>query len=537
MHNRYPNMSFFYTLRKSLPLALTAICLLAAQWARGQANEFVFTPSDTVYTAITPDSTIGTGTSDDVSYIIPLKFSFPFGEFRYTTMRVSANGFVLFGTGTMGNGSSNAYQSGSQPNGRVFNASNIYNNQSFVAFNQDLRANGTPMGIKWGGTAPNRWVVIQYTNFRRYPARFASDQINFQIAVYESGRLESRYGAMSAVEPASTGSMVGIRGLNRSDIFPLRGTWAAPVGGYSNRDSIAFSPTQKPVSGRRFRFTPTPAAPANLRVLAVSPASGALPGCTRGTQETLTITIRNAGTSAASTFSAGYILNNGAPVTQAISLPAPLAPNATTVVTLSGAQGMNLSQFGTYFIKGFVSLAGDVNRRNDTAAVTLNLRAPSAIPTNRIIDRIVTARANGWRSASGNPIRPADSANVWRAGSPFPGNGQISAYFDANNPSIQEWFYRPGLLAGGPISIRFKMGVTLNFSGRNPVSVFDDTLKLLVSRNCGITWETIAAFDQAGAEFDPVGAGGLRGEQPVNAFDAQFDQGQACISGQGAIHS
>ena len=34
-----------------------------------------------------------------------------------------------------------------------------------------------------------------------------------------------------------------------------------------------------------------------------------------------------------------------------------------------------------------------------------------------------------------------------------------------------------------------------------------------------------AAFDQAGAQFDPVGAGGLRSHQPVDAFDADFNQG------------
>ena len=46
-----------------------------------------------------------------------------------------------------------------------------------------------------------------------------------------------------------------------------------------------------------------------------------------------------------------------------------------------------------------------------------------------------------------------------------------------------------------------------------------------------------AAFDQAGAQFDPVGAGGLRGQQAVNAFDADFDQRQARLCGQGAIQS
>jgi len=38
-----------------------------------------------------------------------------------------------------------------------------------------------------------------------------------------------------------------------------------------------------------------------------------------------------------------------------------------------------------------------------------------------------------------------------------------------------------------------------------------------------------AAFDQAGAEFDPIGAGGLRGQQAIDAFDADFDQRQASV--------
>lgn len=497
-----PLMGFHLPQRSFLAKAFCAFCLIlsAPYAAMGQANEYVFQPTDLAYTPVLPDSTIGTASSGDASYTVPLKFSFPFGDFRYTTLRVSSNGFVLFGTGTLGNGTNTAFANTRFPSGRVFNAVATTNNLTFCGFNQDLRANGIPIGLKWGGTAPNRFLVIQYEAFRRASTGFEQDVINFQIAVYESGQLEARYGNMTILSPTATGTMVGIRGANRTDIFPLRATWTAPVGGVNNRDSLVFSAAQRPNSGRVFRFVPNPASQNSLRLLSVAPANGALSGCPRSSQEPLRFHIQNQGTQAQTTFELGYYLNANAVVRRSITLPAPLAPGATASVNLSGTDGMDLRAIGRYSIKAFVNLAAESNRRNDTARTSLNFTAATPFPTNTPLTTIRVASANGWRRATGVPIRISDSSNVWRSSFPF-SSETIGAYFDAGNAAINDWFYRPGLIAGGPVAIRFRMAVTLNFGGTTPVpSILDDTLKVVVSRDCGQSWETVAAFNNAGLQ-------------------------------------
>lgn len=46
-----------------------------------------------------------------------------------------------------------------------------------------------------------------------------------------------------------------------------------------------------------------------------------------------------------------------------------------------------------------------------------------------------------------------------------------------------------------------------------------------------------AAFDEAGAQFDPVGAAGLCGQKAINALDTDFDQRRAGFFSQGVILS
>ncbi len=93
---------------------------------------------------------------------------------------------------------------------------------------------------------------------------------------------------------------------------------------------------------------------------------------TLGTNVTIVDTVRNAGSN---TLAAGlpvkYTVNNGAVLTGA-STGASIAPGATTTVSFT----YNPPAAGTYILKVFSSLPGDIHTANDTVTYTLTVQQP-----------------------------------------------------------------------------------------------------------------------------------------------------------------
>ncbi len=107
---------------------------------------------------------------------------------------------------------------------------------------------------------------------------------------------------------------------------------------------------------------------ASSKGIKVSPAGIVIPG----TNLTIVDTIRNAGSNS---LSAGipvkYTVNNGSVLTGA-STSASIIPGATTTVSFSYTPPVA----GTYVIKVFSALAGDIHTGNDTVTYTLSVQAP-----------------------------------------------------------------------------------------------------------------------------------------------------------------
>ncbi|MFZ4633079.1 MAG: T9SS type A sorting domain-containing protein [Saprospiraceae bacterium] len=82
-----------------------------------------------------------------------------------------------------------------------------------------------------------------------------------------------------------------------------------------------------------------------------------------GTQESVTVRVRNLGLEPASGFSLGYVFNNGAPIVESATITT-LLPDSVYVHTF--ATKVDMSTIGAYSFKVFTTFLPDQNPRNDT---------------------------------------------------------------------------------------------------------------------------------------------------------------------------
>src|ERR1051325_5053362 len=186
---------------KKLSLLFTLIVLIAAKGYSQVAN-YAFSQASGVYTAISGGTNLGTATNDDTSFPnLPIGFTFNYNGVNYTTFSVNSNGFI-----TMGNNSSYSYL--------------ILNSQANVvaALNADLQGNSTGGNLQYltTGSAPNRVLVVQWTNYMHYPSG-NTENYNFQIRLYETTNVvEVDYGTFSPLTTTRT-YQVGLTGSTTAD--------------------------------------------------------------------------------------------------------------------------------------------------------------------------------------------------------------------------------------------------------------------------------------------------------------------------------
>lgn len=235
-----------YSLR-CLALCVTLLILAQSNWA--QVSNYSFSQASNTYTALaTSTNLIASGWDDNVA-AATLPFTFNFNNTNYTSVNVSSNGFITFGTA---------------PGNTLYfpiNSAGTFNG-IFSGFGRDLIDNGTTNPIRIGtiGTTPNRVFIIQWTNARRWNnGGIEGDVLNFQIRLYETSNvIECRYGTCTATSTTLTTCQVGLRGATNAD-FSNRSSassWASTVAGTSNSANISNSNTILPASGLSFLWTP-----------------------------------------------------------------------------------------------------------------------------------------------------------------------------------------------------------------------------------------------------------------------------------------
>ena len=224
--------------------------------SNAQVSSYTFSQSAGTYTPITGGTVLGTPSNDDnIFSALPIGFPFCYNGAQYTEFGVCANGWLYMGN-SVATSSYTAIGSGSQ-------------NNVVAAFNFDIQSEATIGELRYQtiGTAPNRTLVVQWSNYDAYQSVVNSDVYNFQIRLSEStSQVDIVYGSFTCASGIRT-AQVGLRGSSVADFNDLQivngsQTWATPISGANANVTceINNSPLLIPSPGQTYTFS-QPAAP------------------------------------------------------------------------------------------------------------------------------------------------------------------------------------------------------------------------------------------------------------------------------------
>ena len=280
------------------------------------------------------------------------------------------------------------------------------------------------------------------------------------------------------------------------------GTGTAPV--KSKLDITAYKNANMRVRFRSVGLWPWYWAFDNVRVFQPSPndigvsaliaPSGS---CGLSASSPVRIKVRNFGSVAQSAYQINYRIGNNPPVVQTIS-GVSLGPNTELEHTFSTPA--NLSAPGDYFISAWTTLAGDGGPSNDSLTNQKITKLGSTISLVNFGtfngDNLSTIYP-GWNEATGT--NPTGNTSQWRlsAAEQQTAFGTITAAINLYTTSRREWIVMPSFQANATSGLVFKAALTNWLTAEADEMGSDDSLKVMVSTNCGLTWSRIFSFTAA----------------------------------------
>jgi len=249
-------------------LALTvSLFVLTQSKAAAQVANYAFANSSGTYTAITGTAYQSGSATLDVNAIsgdIPIGFTFRYNNENYTNIRISNNGFIVFGN-------QSPVVTNYTPISRTSNvvaATNGYDG-AISGFGLDLVASGVGSpSIRYGSSGSD--FVVQFTDMRRAGV-VSSERITFQIRLTQTTNVISIvYGACTGSTANVTFPQIGLRGASSFDwknlllALTTASTWGNVTSQNSNGTASSSSEvrfttataTVVPNSGRTFTWTP-----------------------------------------------------------------------------------------------------------------------------------------------------------------------------------------------------------------------------------------------------------------------------------------
>ena len=278
-----------------------------------------------------------------------------------------------------------------------------------------------------------------------------------------------------------------------------RGTWAAP-----NVARFNISQYRNSAMKVRFHFTgmwPWYWAIDNLKIFVPQPSdvgvvSVLTPSSECGIAPSLNLKVRinNYGTAGQNNFPIAYSVNGGPPVVETVT--SSVASNATKDYTFSTP--LNLSSPGAYRIKVWTGLLSDLDHENDTLSNFLITRYEASIPplTFDTYDGTNLPEAQiAWKESKGKV--PGGTTSLWTKGSPLQQAtfGSNTARVNLNGNLAREWMIGPSIRPQANTGIVFRAAITdwngntLDYMGQ------DDSLRIMVSTNCGQNWRAIFSIN------------------------------------------
>nr|HPN27283.1 hypothetical protein [Candidatus Cloacimonas sp.] len=346
---------------KQLSLLLVMISMVCFAWATIDEHYEFFATTGT-YTPIT-GTNAGISSDDVLSDIIPIGFTFSYGDFSYSEVKISSNGWIGLGT--------------SQTYSNLSNSLNSTTYQPVVApLWDDLSMVSGTVSYLMSGTAPNRVFIIQYENAKWYysgPVGF-----NFQVQLFETGKISFIYGSNPGI-PNNPSASIGI------NMSPGGVGWfysVNPTDGSASTTIETSNISTFPNQGTVFEFNPVIPQPNDLAAIAISGNITPSVGLTAN----YTITIRNRGTNPQSTYQVQLIDSNGTELGSVNG--ATIQPNQNLDFQVSWIPSVG----GPLVIRGKVILAGDQNPNNDLSYPINIYIQPEGVQAVTIADGTETMR-------------------------------------------------------------------------------------------------------------------------------------------------
>lgn len=502
-------------MKKLFILCAVLFALSNITWA--QASNYGFASSSGTYTALSSETILWSATFDDeVSSSITIP-SFTFNGTAYTSMYVSANGWLTLGT---------TAPSGYSP----ISGTGTYS-AAISPYGNDLQQAGSGTPQVSYNTNDGGEIVVQWQDARRYGTSYSTHSLSFQARLNPTtGVIKFVYGGTIAATSGSATLQVGLRGSANTD-FNNRTTttnWAATTAGTLNSSSMTFSSTVLPASGLTYTFTPPPP----LDMGAITLVSPGTVGC-YGTNQTVTVRIKNYGSQIID-----FAVNN-VTVNSSVTGPNPqtfgavvlnsgtLAVNATQDVVVSTTY--NMSATGTYTFNASTSVTGDGNAGNDAmTAQTRTLAASVSLP--QTVDFTGYTGANlttvfpNWYEAAG--ATPTGTTSLWTSQTGLGVTGNITARINLYTTSRNEWIIGPKLTPTATTVLKFKAAVSdWNSIVAGDAMGSDDKVRVMVSNDCGVTWTSIFQLDATSSlsltlTEQSVSLGSYSGQPIIVAFYA-----------------
>lgn len=247
-------------MKRVTSLLMMLLLLTFTHVVKAQISTYTFESSSGTYTELTGGTVLAAaGWDDQVIANDPLGFTFNFNGVDYTTVSVSANGYLIIG--------------GTASMGYTPISSTVVAAGSVAAFGRDLQSIAVTGEIRseTTGTAGDYVYTVQWKNAKRYGVNYADEVLNFQIKLFQNGnKAQVVYGPITGSAYATpVHPQVGMRGATNTDYTNRTTTtnWAATTAGAINTATCTLTNLVFPANGQTFTFLPpvagTPFPPTN----------------------------------------------------------------------------------------------------------------------------------------------------------------------------------------------------------------------------------------------------------------------------------
>ena len=364
--------------------------------AAAQLTTYDFSQQLGTYTELAADSALEAGAlpDDRVYNAIPIGFDFLYNGQRHRLISVNSNGFIAFGASVSATGIGAAYLSNITGDGQALGGTG--SNNVAAALNADLIAMPiSRISLARLGQAPNRQLVVQWKDYSFYQTGQVGDSLNFQIRLHEgSNTVEYVYGRTGLRVTAGRNVQVGLRGSSANFVRARTASagqgWLNTLGSILGNGRVVLSRVMQPQVGLAFRFTPRP----DLAVRRLRPLL--LDGCSPRPNQTLRLTVRNAGFVPIDTISGEIRLNGSRLDAQSFLVSPPLAGGDSIDLIFNQQLTLPVANNQLVLVARALQENATISAGNDTLRLTTpNLPAITALPYVEPFTS-TTALPDGW---------------------------------------------------------------------------------------------------------------------------------------------